>query len=84
MEEKRLSKKSRNLSQLYAARSQTKNYTLRGGRLLQYSIPTGMLRALAELKCRAIEQSTASNRGRGVHVRVSTNQSSFRYQDSNG
>ena len=47
------------------------------GRLLQYTIPTGMLRALAELKCRAIEHSTASNRGRGVHVLVSTNQCRF-------
>ena len=52
------------------------------GRLLQYSIPTGMLRALAELKCRAIEHSTASNRGRGVHVRVSTNQCSFQVSRS--
>ena len=33
--------------------------------LLQYSIPIRMLQALAELKCRAIEHSTASNRGPG-------------------
>ena len=42
------------------------------GRLLQYTIPTGMLRALAVLQCRAKEQSTASNGDWGVHVRVST------------
>ena len=30
------------------------NYTIRGGRLLKYSIPTGMLRALAVLKCTAV------------------------------
>ena len=60
------------------------NYTTRRGRLLQYTIPTGMLRALAVLQCRAKEQSTASNGDWGVHVRVSTTLCSFRYQDIHG
>ena len=35
------------------------NYTIRDGRLLKYSIPTWMLRALAVLKCTAVQSNRA-------------------------
>ena len=47
------------------------------GRLLQYTISTGMLRALAVLQYRVKEQSTASNGVWGAHVCVSTTLCSF-------
>ena len=53
------------------------NYTTRRGRLLQYTIPTGMLRALAVLQYRVKEQSTASNGDCGAHISVSTTLCSF-------
>ena len=37
------------------------NYTTRRGRLLQYTIPTGMLRALAVLKCTAVQSNRAKH-----------------------
>ena len=53
------------------------NYTTWRGRLLQYTIPTGMLRALAVLQYRLKEQSTASNGDWGAHVRMFTTLYSF-------
>ena len=47
------------------------------GHQFQYTIPTGMLRALSVLHCRAKEQNTASNGDWGAHVRVSTTLCSF-------
>ena len=72
------------LGQKLRSRFQKITHPPHPGRLLQYTIPTGILRALAVLQCRAKEQSTASNGDWGAHVHVSTTLCSFRYQDIHG